>query len=127
MMRQLKICRNDVIMGKKEFEENLNVQIGNPSVEIERNKNEEKEIEEVVKMNLKKLHAQKNIQTSWENISMSRGFYCVNNNTTIDLENAKTMHCILCDKNPIDNYNESKNTSRETNNFLLLKKWNNFS
>jgi hypothetical protein len=52
MMKQLKICMNDVIMGKIKFEENLNVQIGNPSVEIERNKNEEKEIE-VVKMNLK--------------------------------------------------------------------------
>ncbi len=110
---------NDIILEKKKFEENLNVQIGNPSVEIERNKNEEKEIEEVVKINLKKLHAQKNLETSQKNISMLRGFYCVNDNARIDLENAKTMHCILCDKNLIDNYNESKNTSKETIYFLL--------
>jgi hypothetical protein len=34
MMKQLKTCMNDVILGKKKFEENLNVQIGNPSVYI---------------------------------------------------------------------------------------------
>jgi ribosomal protein L21 len=55
---RIEICMNDVIM-EEEVEKNLNVQIGNPSVENKRNKNEEKETEEVIKINLKKLHVQK--------------------------------------------------------------------
>jgi hypothetical protein len=52
------ICTNDVIM-EEEAEENLNVQIGNPSVETKGSKNEDKETKEVIKTNLKKVHVQK--------------------------------------------------------------------
>jgi uncharacterized membrane protein len=40
----IEICMNDTIM-EEEFEENLNVQIENPSVDIERSRNEKKESE----------------------------------------------------------------------------------
>jgi hypothetical protein len=49
---------NDIIM-EEEAKENLNVEIGNLRVETKGSKNEEKEIEEVIKINLKKLHVQK--------------------------------------------------------------------
>jgi hypothetical protein len=44
---------------EEEVKENLNVQIGNLNVETQGSKNEEKEIQEVIKINLKKLHVQK--------------------------------------------------------------------
>jgi hypothetical protein len=50
----IEISMNDTIVDQ-EFEENLNVQIENPSVETKGSKNEKKENEEVMQM--KKLHA----------------------------------------------------------------------
>jgi hypothetical protein len=51
----IEICMNDVIM-EEEVEESSNVQIGNPSVETKRSRNEVKETKEIMKINLKKLH-----------------------------------------------------------------------
>jgi len=54
----IEICMNDVIM-EEEAEKNLNVQIGNPSVETKGSKNDDKETKKVIKINLKKLRVQK--------------------------------------------------------------------
>jgi Pyruvate/2-oxoacid:ferredoxin oxidoreductase gamma subunit len=64
----IEICMNDTIM-EEDFEENLNVQIENPTMVNEGSKNEEKESEQVMKINLKKLHVQKK-KTYKENIFM---------------------------------------------------------
>ncbi len=68
------------------------------------------ESEELMKMNLKKLHEKKNLETSWKNILFC-SFYRVNDNEEIALENAQIMHSILCQKRS-SNYNKSKNTSK---------------
>ncbi len=55
---------------------------------------------------------------------MSRSFYCVNDNTKIDLENAQIMHCILCYQK-VCNMNKFENSNKEETNSLLQDKWNN--
>ncbi len=42
------------------------------------------------------------METSWKNIVTCWAFYYVNDNTNVDLKNAQIMHCILCNKNPIN-------------------------
>jgi hypothetical protein len=95
----IEINMNDVIM-EEQFEKNL-------IVETKGSRNQKKEtkilneIKEVMKINIKKLHAQRKFWKFHGRTSLCWGFYCVNDNATIDLENAQTMHCILCHKNPI--------------------------
>ncbi len=71
----IEICMDDEIM-----EENLNVQI-----KID-NQNPKNEKEKQTKINLKKLHAQKNNQQPHGILSLCWKFYYVNDNTKIDLE-----------------------------------------
>jgi hypothetical protein len=65
----IRISMNDKIM-----EENV-------SVETKTSKNPKNEKEEEMKMNLKKLHAQRKSWQSYGRLSLCWSFYCVNDNT----------------------------------------------
>jgi hypothetical protein len=94
---------NDVIM-EEEAEKNLNVQIRNPSVETKGSKNEDKETKEVIKLTLKSCMFKKNSSNVMKKISLCWNFYCVNDNATIDLEDAQIMFCIFCHNNFISKF-----------------------
>jgi hypothetical protein len=85
----IEISMNDEIM-----EENV-------SVQIETNLNPKNGREEKMKVNLKKLHAQIKRWQSHGRLFLCWSFYCVNDNTEIDLENTQIMHCILCYQEPL--------------------------
>jgi hypothetical protein len=89
-------------------------------------KNQKKETKIVMKINLKKLHIQRNFWKPHRRTFLCWGFYYVNNNVAIDFENAQIMCCKLCHKKSIIK-KKSKNTRKKMINFLLQKKWNNFS
>jgi hypothetical protein len=75
----IEIYMNDEIM-----EENVNVQ-------IETNMNLENGREEQMKINLKKLHAQRKSWQPHGRLSLCWNFYCVNDNEEFDLENTQIM------------------------------------
>ncbi len=89
----IEISMNDIIM-EAQFEENI-------SVQTKGSKNQKKEIKEIMKMNLKKLHVQRKFWKPHRRTFLCWGCYCVNNNVVIDFENAQIMHCILCHKKSI--------------------------
>jgi hypothetical protein len=68
-------------------------------VQIGTSRNPENEKEEQMKVNLKKLHAQRKNKQPCGRLSLCWSFYCVNDNTKIDLESTQIMHYILCYKN----------------------------
>jgi len=52
---------------------------------------------------IKNLHVQRKFWKPHWKISLTCwAFYCVNDNTNVDLENPQIMHCILCHKNPVN-------------------------
>ncbi len=57
--------------------------------------------ENIMKENLKKLHAQRKFWKPHGITSLSWIFYCVNNNAEVDLVNTQIMRCIFRYQNPI--------------------------
>jgi hypothetical protein len=81
-----------------------------------------------MKINLKKLHAQKKSWQQHGRLSLCWIFYCVNDDAKIDFENTQIMHCIICYQEPIIGIN-SKTQARKrlifyykTNGITSLKK-----
>jgi hypothetical protein len=73
----------------------------NVSVQTRTNMNPKNEREKQMKINLKKLHAQRKIWRSHVRLSLCWSFYYVNDNVKIDIENTQIMHYILCYQEPI--------------------------
>jgi hypothetical protein len=71
------------------------------SVKIETNMNLENGKEEEMKINLKKIHAQRKCWQPHGRLYLCWSFYYVNDDTEIDLENTQIMHYILCYQEPI--------------------------
>jgi hypothetical protein len=68
----------------------------NVSVQIKTSQNLENEKKEELKINLKKLHAQRKSWQPHGSTSLCWSFYCVDDNIEIDLENTQIMCCIFC-------------------------------
>jgi hypothetical protein len=64
-----------------------------------------------MKENLGKLHAQRLFWKPHNRNVLCWEFYCVNDNTKVDLTTFQVMHCILCLKIPIFLF-KSKNQAR---------------
>jgi hypothetical protein len=71
----IEICINDVVLENK-FEEN-------PSVQTKTSRNLKNGSEEIMKGNLKKLHAQRKIWKPHGRTSLCWNFYCVNDNAQV--------------------------------------------
>jgi hypothetical protein len=69
-----------------------------------------------MKINLKKLHAQRKIWQPHGRLFLCWSFYYVNDNTQIDFEYTQIIHCILCYQEPIIGIN-SKTQGRKGLNF----------
>ncbi len=93
---------------EERFEGNPNVLPAPPSKDLQtktsRNiegQNEQKTIQN----NIKKLHVQRKFWKRHEKTSLCWAYYCVNDNTYVDLKNPWIMHYILCHNNPINAMN----------------------
>ncbi len=87
----IEICLNGVVL-EGGFEEN-------PTIQTETNRILENDSEEIMKENLKKLHAQRKIWKPHGRTSLCWIFFHVNNNVEVDSVNTQIMHCILCYQN----------------------------
>ncbi len=85
----IEIYMNDGIM-----EENVNVQ-------TKTSKNPQNEREQEMKINLRKLQAQRKSQKPHGRLSLCWNFYLVNGNAKVNLKNTQIMCCIICYQEPI--------------------------
>ncbi len=84
----IKECMNDVILEKKKE--------GNSSVHTNPRRNPKNDIEQLMKINLKKLHVQRKYWKPHGRNYLCWGVFCINDNVEVDLENTQMMRCILC-------------------------------
>jgi hypothetical protein len=89
----IEICKDDGVL-EDGLEEN-------PSIQTKTSRNLENGNEEIMKGNLKKLHAQTKIWKPHGRTSLCWSFYGVNDNAKVDLVNTQIMHCILYYQNLI--------------------------
>jgi hypothetical protein len=74
------------------------------------------------------LHAQRKIWQPHGRLSLCWSFYCVNDNTQIDLENTQIKHCIFCYQEPVIGINLKTQARKglisyyKTNGITFLKK-----
>ncbi len=69
------------------------------------------------------MHAQRKFWQLHGRLFLCWSYYCVYDNTQINLENTQIIHCILCYQDHVIGINSR--TQARTN-FLLQYKWNNF-
>jgi len=91
----------------------------NVSVQIKTSQNLENEKKEEIKINLKKLHAQKKSWQPHGSTYLCWSFYCVNDNIKIDLDNTQIMCCILCYQELVIGINSKSKQGKDF--FLIIK------
>jgi hypothetical protein len=96
----------------------------NPRVQTKTSRNPKNGSEKIMKEKLEKLHAQRKIWKPHGITSLCWSFYCVNDNAKVDLVNTQNALYTLLLK--YDNWNKSKNSSKERIDFLLQNQWNIF-
>ncbi len=74
----------------------------NPTVQTKINRDPKGENEQLMQNNIKKLHVQRKVQKPHGRTSLCWSFYCVNDNTNVDIENPQIMCYIFCHDNVVN-------------------------
>ncbi len=84
----------------------------NPNLQAKRSKNPKGQNEQDIKYNnIKNLHVQRKYWKPHGRTLLCWAFYCVNDNTHVDLENTQIMCFVFCHKNVINAINPRAQTN----------------